>query len=63
VGGHGFLETTVDVTHRLGVAADAVEPVFDVQVRWVNTLAIAVGVEQAASGKIFLGGRSDGINV
>jgi hypothetical protein len=28
VGGHGFFETSVDVAHRLGIAADPVEPVF-----------------------------------
>jgi len=32
VGGHGFFETTVDVAHGLGVAADAVEPVIVIPV-------------------------------
>ena len=57
--GHCLLERTVDVTARGLTLADTLEPLADVQVSRVVTLAVHVGVKQASLGEVKLRRRGD----
>lgn len=52
MGGHGFLESGVDVATGFFPLADTFQLFTDMQMGCVVTLAAYIGIEQAALGKI-----------